>query len=59
MLELFNLLILGVFLFGFLLIISLVGYTIWFWLTDSKLYRSYLQRRRERLLNKFMEGLEK
>jgi hypothetical protein len=59
MLELFNLLILGVFAFGFLVIISLVGYTIWFWFTDSKLYRVYMQRRRERLLNKFMEGLEK
>ena len=59
MLELFNLMILGVFVFGLLVIISLFCYTIWFWITDSKLYRHYLQRRREKLVNKFMEGLRK
>ena len=57
--ELFSL---GLFLcltFGIVLMSMVIGYTVWFWFTDTLFYRRIQRARREKLVNKFMEGLKK
>jgi polyferredoxin len=57
--ELLNLALIGIFLFGLFTIFMLIGYTIWYWITGTKLYQSYIRNKREKLVNRFMEGLKK
>ena len=59
MYELLNLALIAVFLFGLITIFLVVGYSIWYWITGTKLYISYIRRKREKLVNQFMEGLKK
>lgn len=57
--EFISLILLMVLTFGIALISMVIGYTIWFWFTDTLFYRRIQRARRERLVNKFMEGLKK
>ena len=57
--ELFSL---GLFLcltFGIALMSMVISLTAWLWFTDTAFYRRIQRARRERLVNKFMEGLKK
>lgn len=57
--EFISLILLMVLTFGIALMAMVIGYTIWFWFTDTLFYRRIQRARRERLVNKFMEGLKK
>lgn len=57
--EFISLILFMVLTFGIALMSMVIGYTVYFWFTDTRLYRRIQRARRERLVNKFMEGLKK
>lgn len=57
--EFFSLMLFLCLTFGIALMSMVIGYTIWFWFTDTLFYRRIQRARREKLVNKFMKGLKK
>ena len=57
--EFFSLMLFMVLTFGIALMSILIGYTVWFWFTDTAIYRRIQRARREKLVNKFMKDFTK
>lgn len=57
--EFMSLILFMVLTFGIALMSIVIGYTVWFWFTDTRFYRQIQRARRDRLVSKFMEDLKK
>lgn len=57
--EFFSLGLFTVLVFGIVVMLAVITLSAWFWLTDLPIYKRIQRARREKLVNKFMEGLKK